>query len=321
MTRIAAACAVPAVLLALCGTAQADSATAYVGSVMGLGAFEVQGSGSQLYFHPQPDSDYVWIKNNGSPPGTVLTYDYGGVTYNRDGMKTFAAADVAYGQTIDSIKLEFDYFTGADPITGINIVYYPTINVLLTDGSGNYGIWSATSGGTAFQTAPIVEEPGWSHLTLDCRSLSDSTWGQMNEYNGGLATNRPYWSVIQDWTIAGFYDYQQAPQGGFEAWNQTLWSDITNIADPGDTTLNQYGITLSWGDTVGGCYEDGSGEIGAAANRPYGQAGRMVKDYQITVGETVYNMTFEAGVVPEPGTALLMVCAAVGMLVLRRRQG
>lgn len=295
-------------------TARADSATAYVGTVNGTGAFDVQNGGNQLYFRPQPDTDYVWMNNNGSPPGTVATYSYNGVTYNRDGMKTFAATDIAYGQRLDSIKMSFDYFTGADPTTGINIVYYPAINVFLTDGSGNYGIWSATSGGTAYTITPISGQPGWSHLSLDLTNLTNSTWGKMNEYNGGVTTSSPLWNNIRGWMIAGFYDYQRTPQGGFEAWNETLWSNITNVG-VADTTLNRYGISLNWGDTVGGMHQDGSGEIGSAANRDYGWAGRLINDYQITVGSTVYDMTFEAGTVPEPATLALL---GLGALLCRK---
>jgi hypothetical protein len=306
-------------ILGLVGAAQADSATAYVGTANAFNAFVVQNGGNQLYYKPQPDTDYVWMNNNGSPPGTVATYTYGGQTYNRDGMKTYACADVAYGQRIDSIKLQFDYYTGADPITGIDMVHYPAINVFITDGTGNYGIWSATSGGTAFTTADIAGEPGWKRLTLDCTNLTDNTWGMVYEYNGGLSTSQPTWSVIQGWTIAGFYDYQRTPQGGFEAWNETLWTDITNVDIPGDTTLNEYGITLNWGDTVGGMYEDGSGEIGSAANRPYGQAGRLINDYQITVGGTVYNMSFEAGTIPEPATVCLLSLGALSLFRRKRK--
>ena len=304
-------------VLAVGRMAIADSATAYVGTANGTGAFDVQSSGNQLYFNPQPDSDYVWMNNNGSPPGTVATYTYDGVTADRDGMKTFACSDIAYGQRIDSVQLGFDYYTGADPTTGIDIVYYPAINIFITDGAGNYGVWSATSGGTAFTTADITGETGWKRLTLDCTNLTDSTWGKVYEYNGGLTTSSPTWSEIQDWTVAGFYDYQRTPQGGFEAWNDTLWSDITNVGVPGDTTLNEYGITLNWGDTVGGMYGDGSGEIGVAAERAYGQAGRLIKNYDITVGTTAYDMDFEAGTVPEPAT---MVLLGLGSLLLRKRK-
>ena len=317
MKTLLTICAIVSItVLGVAGTAQADSATAYVGTVNGTNAFTVQNSGNQLYFQPQPDSDYVWMNNNGSPAGTVATYTIGGNTYDRDGMKTFAATDIAYGQRLDSIKLTFDYFTGADPTTGINMVNYPAINIFITDGGGNYAVWSATSGGTPYTTTPIAGETGWSHLALDCTTLTNNTWGQANEYNGGLTTSRPMWDVIRGWTIAGFYDYQRTPEGGFEAWNQTLWTDITNVG-VADTTLNKYGISLNWGDTVGGMNEDGSGEIGLLANRDYGRVGRLINDYKITINGTEYDMSFQAGVVPEPAT---MVLLGLGAFALRRKK-
>jgi hypothetical protein len=319
MGKTLTTCAVCLISLGLFQSARADVATAYVGSVNGTNAFEVQQSGNQLYFHPQPDSNYVWMENNGSPPGTIATYTSGDQTYNRDGMKTFACTDVAYGQRLDSIKLEFDYFTGADPTTGIDIVYYPTINVFITDGAGHYGVWSATSGGTPFTTADVAGEAGWKRLTLDCTNLTENTWGQVNEYNGGLSTSKPLWSVIRGWEIAGFYDFQRTPEGGFEAWNETLWSDITNVG-VADTTLNTYGISLSWGDTVGGMLEDGNGEIGSAANRAYGQAGRMINDYTVTVNGTTYDITFAAGTVPEPGTFVLLGACGLGLAFMAWRR-
>jgi hypothetical protein len=312
MKKLVTICAVVMVVLAVSGVVQADTATAYVGTVNANNAFDVQNGGSQLYFNPQPDTDYVWMENNGSLAGTVATFNGA----NRDGMKTFACTDVAYGQRIDSVKLGFDYYTGADPTTGIAIVYYPAINIFITDGAGNYGVWSATSGGTPFTTAAITGEAGWKRLTLDCTNLTNNTWGKVNEYNGGLTTATPMWSSIQNWTVAGFYDYQRTPEGGFEAWNETLWNDITNVGIV-DTTLNKYGITLNWGDTVGGMNEDGNGEIGSAANRSYGQAGRLIKNFDITVGATDYDMTFEAGTVPEPATLALL---GLGGVLLRRKK-
>jgi hypothetical protein len=294
-------------IVAFCSFAQAATTTAYVGTVLGSNAYTIQNGGTQLYFHPQPDTDYVWNENNGSPAGTVATS--GG--YNRDGMKTFACSSVAYGKALSSVKMEFDYYTGADT-TGYNMAT-PTINFFITDGTGNYAIWSATSGGTAYTTA-ATSETGWNHLTLDLTNLSNTTWGQANEFNGGITATkpgRPLWDTIKNWTIAGFYDYQRTPQGGFEAWDSTLWSDITNVG-AADTTLNQYGISLSWGDTVGGMNIDGSGEIGPAADRPYGQAGRLIKDYTLTVEGTAYDVTF----VPEPAT---MIILALGGLILRKR--
>ncbi|MCE5341629.1 MAG: PEP-CTERM sorting domain-containing protein [Planctomycetaceae bacterium] len=303
-----------ALLASIVGTANAmaiPTTNAYVATVLGSNAYTIQNGGTQLYFHPQPDTQYTWNENNGSASETLATYTYNGVTYNRDGMKTFACSSVAYGKTLGSVKIEFDYYTGADPTTGINIVYYPTVNFFVTDGTGHYAIWSATSGGTPFSTA-ATGETGWSRFTLDLTSLSNSTWGQMNEYNGGT-TAKPYWDTIKNWTIAGFYDYQRTPEGGFEAWDNTLWADITNVGTL-DTTLNQYGISLSWGDTVGGMYEDGNGEIGSAANRPYGQAGRMIKDYTISVGETTYDVVF----VPEPATIAILGLGA--FCLIRKRK-
>lgn len=200
--RTAVVCMACAALCGFLNAARAnESATAYVGTVLGTNAFTVQNGGSQLYFHPQPDTDYVWKTKDGD----TLTYTSGGVTANRDGMKTFACTDIAYGKRLDTVKLEFDYYAGADPTTGLTMSS-PSINVCLTDGSGNYAIWSATSGGTAYTTAAIDGETSWYHLTLDCTNLAEKTWGQMNEYTGGLATNKPMWSITRAWTIAGFYD-------------------------------------------------------------------------------------------------------------------
>ncbi len=298
-------------------SAQADSATAYVGTANSSDAFEVQNGGAQLYYEPQPDTDAVWMNNNGSPAGTVATYTYESVVHDRDGMKTFACSDIAYGQTLSTIKLAFDYNTGADPTTGYAMGGV-AINFFITDGAGHYGIWSATSG-AALYTDTATGEANWTHRSLDCTTIADASSVAVYEHNGFVDEyGDPYttinWSILKDFTIAGFYDYKRTPEGGFEAWNDTLWTDITNVDDSGDTTLNEFGITLNWGDTVGGCYEDGFGEIGDDANRAYGQAGRLIRDFDITVGATTYDMTF----VPEPATMSLL--AIGGLALLRRRK-
>ena len=327
MKKLITICAVVGLILAVSGVAQADSATAYVSTANANNAFEVQDSGNQLYYTPQPDTDHVWMNNNGSAPDVVATYTHavntGGVTCDRDGMKTFACADVAYGQPLNTVQLAFDYSTAADPTTGYAMAGV-AINFFLTDGIGHYGIWSATSG--QVQYTDVALGGGWTRRTLDCTGVVDD--GTRNiaiyEHNGFVDDySQPFtkvgWNEIKDFTIAGFYDYQRTPQGGFEPWNETLWTDITNVDVPGDTTLNEYGITLNWGDTVGGMFVDGSGEIGDDADRPYGQAGRLIKDYSITVGETTYDMTFEAGVIPEPGTMCLLGLGGIGLLIRRSK--
>jgi len=316
MQKLLTFCAVATVILLSSSIAQADTATAYVGTANANNAFAVQSSGNQLYYHPQPDTDYVWMNNNGSPPGTVA--QYGGE--DRDGMKTFACADVAYGQPLNTIQMGCDYYNGVDT-TGYNMGAV-AINFFITDGYGHYGIWSATSG-TALYTDTPSGETDWTRRSLDTTTIADGASVAVYEHNGFVDEyGDPYttidWTVLKNFTVAGFYDYQRTPEGGFEAWNETLWTDITNCADPGDTTLNEYGITLNWGDTVGGMFGDGSGEIGAAAERPCGQAGRMIKNYDITVGAAAYDMTFEAGIVPEPATLSLLVLGAT--VLLRRRR-
>jgi PEP-CTERM motif len=321
MKKLITVCAVVAMILVSSSIAQAEMATAYVGTANANNAFEVQISGNQLYYHPQPDTDHFWLNNNGSAPGTHATYN----GEDRDGMKTFACADVAYGQALNTVQLSFDYYTGLDTSTGYNMSGV-SMNFFLTDGAGHYGIWSATSGSAIYSDAPSGETD-WTRRTLDCTSFVDdgTTNIAIYEHNGFVDDySQPFttvgWDQIKDFTIAGFYDYQRTPEGGFEAWNETLWADITNVAVPGDTTLNEYGITLNWGDTVGGMLGDGSGEIGAAAERSYGQAGRMIKNYQITVGATTYDMTFEAGVVPEPSTICMLGFGALSLFLIRRKR-
>ena len=241
-------------------------------------------------------------------------------------MKTFAATDVAYGKKISTVKMQFDFYTGNDPNTGLPMAN-PSINFFLTDGAGHYGIWSATSGPATY--TDTVLGGGWTQRVLDCTpppGITDDTKVSIYEHNGFVVeVGDPYtkvnWGEVKDFTIAGFYDYQRTPEGGFENWS-TMWANMTNVGDPGDTTLNPYGISLNWGDTVGGMYGDGSGEIGAAAERAYGMAGRMIRDYTLTVDGTVYNMSFEATPVPVPGAMLLgaMGLGMVGWMKRRKTQ-
>jgi hypothetical protein len=319
MKKLITLCAVAVMVLAASGAAQAETATAYVGTANANNAFAVQEGGNQLYYTPQPDTNNVWMNNNGSAPNVIATS--GG--FNRDGMKTFACADVAYGQPLSTVQIAFDYSSAADPTTGYAMGGV-AINFFITDGAGHYGIWSATSGAALYSDV-ATGEADWTRRTLDCTGLADTASVAIYEHNGfSDQYGDPYtpiaWSQIKNYTVAGFYDYQRTPEGGFEAWNETLWTEITNVADAGDTTLNEYGITLNWGDTVGGTSGDGFGEIGDDANRAYGQAGRLIRNFDITVGSTAHDMSFAAGVVPEPATMSLLALGGLAVLKRRRRR-
>ncbi|MEN6386465.1 MAG: PEP-CTERM sorting domain-containing protein [Phycisphaerales bacterium] len=52
------------------------------------------------------------------------------------------------------------------------------------------------------------------------------------------------------------------------------------------------------------------------ANRPYGQAGRLINDYKITIGQGVDEVVYDVVFVPEPATMMLI---ALGGLILRKR--
>jgi hypothetical protein len=243
----------------------------------------------------------------------------------RDGMKTFAATDIAYGQRLDSIVMKFDYYTGADT-TGYNM-QSPGINFFITDGNGNYGIWSATSDSSAYSDQPIAGTD-WTHRILDLTAQTDTdTVGKVYESNDGLGSSRQ-WSEIKDWTIAGFYDYQRTPEGGFAAWNPTLWSDMTNVGTT-DSSLNEFGIVLFHGDTVGGMYGDGEGEIGDDAERPWAQNGRMARNYQISIQQpddsfVEYDVQFASAPIPLPPSMAMTLMGLVGIGGfgwVRRRRG
>ena len=307
-------------ILACAGSVLADAAAMVVATANASYQFEINDGGSQLYYKPQPDTANAWYDADGN----VVTYTTGGVAAVRDGMKTYAATDIAFGQPLGSLSMSFQYAYGFAAPDGYPYKGYPTINVAITDGNGNYAIWSATSGGTGFTTAPLSGREGWYELTLDMTSFADSShFGKINEStdttvlpNGNLNSTPTRWVDIKDWTVAGFYAEQYTPTGGFGNWCETLW-DV--ISEPGSLTApqNRYGISLVWGDTVGGMNGDGDGEVGLSAERAYGQGGKCIDHVIIGVNGADYALTFEAGVVPEPVSLVLL--AAGAMALIRRR--
>ncbi len=308
----------------------AVDATGYVATVNGSNEFVISADGTQVDYNLQPDTEYNWYYEDGS----LVTYTRNGVTANRDGMKTFAATDAAFGETIGSLTLQFDYATSdLTNSDGYSYMNYPSINICITDGAGTYAIWSATSGGTGFTTETLTDRDGWAQLTLDCSAFADdSVYGKINEctdtsvlLNGKLNSTDVQWSDISDWTVAGFYTEQFAPTGDWGAWGENLWSDISEAGDI--TPENEYGIALIWGDTVGSMYGDyDNSYVGAAAERSYGYNVKAIDNVLVSAGNTDYAICFTADTlpasdVPEPGSMLVWAMGSMcGLFAVRRRR-
>lgn len=163
-------------VIATSGNVQAAMATWDVATVHGTNQFTISPDGSSLLYAQQGWTDYVWYNNNGSPPGTVAQGAYG----DRTGMRTFATTDVAVGQKLNDVKLEFEYHNALGG--------YPTINFFLTDGAGHYGIFAPTSSGIG---AVGVIDPinGWSKMTIDLTRTDISATAVMAVYeHNGLST-------------------------------------------------------------------------------------------------------------------------------------
>lgn len=114
-----------AVMLVGTGAAYATSTAVWdVATVHGTNEFTIGPGGTSLHYNQQPWTDYVWSENNGSAPGTIATTTRGPnapLVDFRSGMRTFAITDVAVGQKLSDIKLEFEYHN--------TLGGYPTINV------------------------------------------------------------------------------------------------------------------------------------------------------------------------------------------------
>ncbi|MCC6694583.1 MAG: PEP-CTERM sorting domain-containing protein [Candidatus Hydrogenedentes bacterium] len=269
------------------GIAQADSMTWDVATVHGQNEFTISPDGTSLLYHEQGWTDYVWYQNNGSPEGTIAQGMYG----DRTGMRTFAMTDVAYGQTLDNLILSFEYHN--------TLGGYPTINFFLTDGLGHYGIFAPTSSGIG---AVSVIDPinGWSRITLDFTNVTTTANMAVYEHNGLSTTyGDPFtnfqWADIQDLTIAGVYDYQRSPTGGWDAWGTMFDAN--------------HGLALIWGDTVN-------------SNNSYGSQMREIANLTLSVGGTQYTGTFEnaQAPVPEPATITVLGLGLGGLALSRLRK-
>lgn len=283
MKKLVTICAV--VLMAgMVQAAEIPTAVWDVATAHGLNEFTISPDSSSLHYNPQGWTDYAWNQNNGSLPGTIAQGTYG----DRTGMRTFATTNVAVGQKLSDIKLEFEYHN--------TLGGYPTINFFLTDGNGKFGIFAPTSSGIG---AVGIIDPinGWSKMTIDLTRTDISTTATMAVYeHNGLSSvyGDPYtgfqWNDIKDLTIAGWYDYQRSPEGGWDIW--------------GTSFDDSHGLALIWGDTVN-------------SNNSYGTQAREIRNVNVSFGGTDYIGTFENAQIPEPMTLALL---GLGGLLLRRKK-
>ncbi len=282
--------------------ARADSATWSVATVHGYNQFAITNSGANLHYDAQPRNTegWYWYNNNGSPAGTLATGGLQTPDGYRDGSRTFAVTDIAVGQALNSLKLEFDY---KHSLGG-----YTTINFFVTDGAGIFGIFAPTSAGLASVAQTTVIDADWTHMTIDLTSatISDTADVAIYEHNGLSASYvEPFttmqWGDIKNLTIAGMYDYQRSPALGWDHWG-TMFDQINTAGDA--TIVNGYGLALIWGDTVG--------------NVTYATQDREIRNVLVSFGGTDYDGTFEnAQLIPEPASLMLL---GLGGLALLKRQ-
>lgn len=208
-------------LVALACSAMANVADWKVSTVHGAYQFNIENGGDQLRFLPQlrNDSGWYWFNNNGSTAGDLAI---GGLGPNgfRDGSKTFAMTNVAYGMPLNTVKLSFAYYM---PI-GTTAVY-PNPNFFITDGRGTFGIFVPDAAGSH---ATEVRDGDWMIRSLDLTAKTDESTGfAIYEHNGITAEYaEPFtvmnWADIKNFRIAGFFDYQRSPASGWNSWSNSF---------------------------------------------------------------------------------------------------
>jgi len=296
--------AVLGIVLAGANVATSGTTTWDVATVHGYNQFTISPDSSSLHYNRQGWTDYVWYNNNGSPPGTIATTTVGPnapLVEPRSGMRTFATTDVAVGQYLNDLKLVFDY---KHSLGG-----YTTINFFMTDGTGKFGIFAPTSLGIGAVGGEVVLDADWTRMTIDLtkETILDTTNVAVYEHNG-LDPDKvePFttmqWGDIKGLTIAGMYDYQRSPTGGWSGWG-TMFSPINTAGNP--TVVNGSGLALIWGDT-------------ANSSNAYGSAEREIRNVVVSFGGTDYTGTFaNAQVVPEPAGLGLI---GLALLAVRKRR-
>ena len=270
--------------------AVAETAAWKVATVHGINRFAIESDGTALRYQPQPTAEaslWYWHENNGYPANILATHPTATGPANhpdgktadpvRAGCRTFAVTDVAVGQKLNALKLVFDYQTALG---------YTTINFFITDGAGNFAIFAPTSQGLAAVAQTEVLDETWSRMTLDLTRSDISDDAQCAIYENNVPpAGDPFaskrWGDIKNMTIAGMYDYQRSPTGGWGAWG-TMFSAINRV---GVSALsNGYGLALIWGDTVGG------------AVYPFQE--RVIRNVTVTFGGTDYVASFESAQIP-----------------------